>query len=153
MVKTFSFNSLKFIKRCAATIKPLRETTLKTVQEIRDEQIEIDIKAVELYDITLKITSFLCMNNRMGKVQMLTKIDKLRMFFGYDGAKNNYIPASNYVQNFMKARDPLIKFYYDFGVFKVVYMKYLERKIKDKENRKKREADKQRKKQLANALK
>lgn len=131
--------TLGFIKSCANVLEPVRKDVLDTICDIRANQIEIDKKTLELYDITLKLTSFLCMTNRMGKQQQLKNIDRLRMFFSSEGQKNKHVRSVIYLQEFMKCREPLIRFFYDVEDFKRKFSIIQEKKRQREIERKRRE--------------
>jgi len=131
--------TLGFIKSCATTLKPMSEEVLKSVWDIRMNQIDVDKRALEMYDITLKLTSFVCMTNRMGKNQQLKSIDRLRMFFSSDGQKNKHVKSFIYLQEFMRCREPLIKFIGEVEDFKRKFDATQEKKRQREIEKKKRE--------------
>jgi hypothetical protein len=131
--------TLGFIKSCATTLKPMSDEVLKSVWDIRINQIEVDKRALEMYDITLKLTSFVCMTNRMGKNQHLKSIDRLRMFFSSDGQKNKHVKSFIYLQEFMRCREPLIKFIGEVEDFKRKFDATQEKKRQREIEKKKRE--------------
>lgn len=117
----------------------MKTKVLKTIDEIRKKQMEVDKKALEMYDITLKLTSFVCMTNRMGKNQHLKSIDRLRMYFSSDGQKNKHVRSVIYLQEFMKCREPLIKFLGEVEDQKKKFGVIQERKKQRELEKKKRE--------------
>lgn len=138
-IRLLSNKTLGFINKCAGALSPLKKDVLDVICDIRLCQVEIDQKALELYDITLKLTSFLCMTNRMGKNLQLKSIDKLRMYFSPDGQKNKHVKAVNYLEEFMRSREPLIRFFGDVSDFVKKYKSHQEKKKKREEERKERE--------------
>ncbi len=137
-----------FIKTSAKKLKVFQlsgviegqdNSILDLICDIRKRQVGVDQKALEMYDITLKLNSFLCMTNRMGKNQPLKKIDKLKMFFSSDGQKNKHVRSVLYLQEFMHSRDPLIKFFADVEQQKKKFAIIVTNKKKREEERKKRE--------------
>lgn len=138
-IKSLSSTTLGFIKSCATALDPVKKDILDVICDIRANQINIDKKALEMYDVTLKLTSFLCMTNRMGKNQQLKNIDRLRMFFSSDGQKNKHVRAVIYLQEFMKCREPLIKFFGDVEEFKRRFGVIQEKKRQRELERKRRE--------------
>lgn len=119
-----------------------KDGVMNMIIDIRLNQVKIDKRALELYDITFKLNSFLCMTNWMGKSLSLKKIDKLKMYFASDGQKNKHVRSVYYLQEFMKAREPIIKFFHEFSIFTKKYRVNLERKKKRDEQRKKHEETK-----------
>lgn len=117
----------------------MSEEVLKSVWDIRMNQIDVDKRALEMYDITLKLTSFVCMTNRMGKNQQLKSIDRLRMFFSSDGQKNKHVKSFIYLQEFMRCREPLIKFIGEVEDFKRKFDATQEKKRQREIEKKKRE--------------
>ena len=144
---------LTFDKPKEETDEKVKEGVMNMICDIRENQVKLDIKTLELYDITFKLNSFLCMTNWMGKSQSLKKIDRLKMYFASDGQKNKHVRSVFYLQEFMKARDPLIKFFHEFSIFTKKYRVNLERKKKREAERKKHEeAKKERLKMIENKL-
>lgn len=95
-----------FIKTCVAKLVPFKgagfngeddTSIVDLVIDIRKNQVDVDKKALELYDISMKLNSFLCMTNRMGKNQPLKKIDRLKMYFSSDGQKNKHVRSVLYL--------------------------------------------------------
>lgn len=115
---------------------------LELICDIRNRQVQVDQKALEMYDITLKLNSFLCMTNRMGKNQPLKKIDRLKMFFSSDGQKNKHVRSVLYLQEFMNSREPLINFFHEVEQQKKKFAVIVENKKKREEERIKREIQK-----------
>ena len=138
-VDSLANTTLGFIKSCATTLEPMKTKILNTICDIREKQVEVDKKALEMYDITLKLTSFVCMTNRMGKNQQLKSIDRLRMFFSSDGQKNKHVKSVIYLQEFMRCREPLIKFLGEVEDQKKKFAVIQERKKQRELEKKKRE--------------
>lgn len=150
-IGSLSSATLGFIKICSKKLVVFRAGTMQSAEnssivdlicDVRKRQVQVDQHALELYDITLKMTSFLCMTNRMGKNQPLKKIDRLKMFFSSDGQKNKHVRSVLYLQEFMNSREPLIKFFLDVDVQKKRFAIIVENKRRREEERKKREAQK-----------
>jgi septal ring factor EnvC (AmiA/AmiB activator) len=117
----------------------MKTHVLNTICDIRENQVDVDKKALEMYDITLKLTSFIAMTNRMGKNQQLKSIDRLRMFFSSDGQKNKHVRSVIYLQEFMRCREPLIKFFGEVEDSKKKFNVIQEKKKKRELEKKKRE--------------
>jgi hypothetical protein len=138
-VDSLANTTLGFIKSCANTLEPMKTKVLNTICDIRENQVKVDQKALEMYDITLKLASFVCMTNRMGKNQQLKSVDRLRMFFSSDGQKNKHVRSVIYLQEFMRCREPLIKFLGEVEDFKKRFSVIQERKRQREAEKKKRE--------------
>lgn len=141
-IEKLSSTTLGFIKSCADKLEPMQTEINDTICDVRKEQVGLDKKALEMYDITYKLVSFVCMTNRMGRAQALKSIDRLKMFFSSDGIKNKHLESTEYLQRFMEAREPLIKFNQDIGKFKNKFEAHQQRKLKREEERKRREEEK-----------
>lgn len=102
-----------------ATLSSGRDTNTPNgeIENIRNNQIQIDKKAAELYSVILKTTSYICMNNKMGKAPEMKTLDRLKVYYSAEGAKNKEVKVSEYLQRFMDSRKELIGFAYNWKRF------------------------------------
>jgi len=129
-IKTLSETTVTFISKSAERVDPLRALTNTAIPAIRAKQVAIDQRAVELYDITMKVSSYLCNSNRMGAQQSIRSIDRQKRYFSGEGIKGRQINSVNYVQEYMMARQPLISLFSDIESAKGGYRGLKERRGK-----------------------
>lgn len=144
-IKDLSLMTLGFIQTNANTMVPLKDDVMKSIIDIRCKQVTVDQKALEYYDVTMKMNSYICMTNRMAKIH-IKRIDKLKMYFSSDGQKNKHIKTSDYLKEFMASRDPWIKFKEEMDIQKKNYLKEKQAKEKKAELRKQIEKELNKKK-------
>lgn len=100
----------RYIKAGSTKLKVLKNDVTRQVGIIRQNQYEMDVKLLKLYDSTVKVNSFLCLCNRQSKCEV-EDLDKLKFHFNPLGEKGKQIKPKTFMKKFMKSRDPLIDFF------------------------------------------
>lgn len=95
--------------------KILKFNVAKQVSRIRDCQNFMDMRTLELYDLTVKTNSYLKLCNIQEKVE-IQHLNKVRHFYDTDGTRNKEIGAKHFVEEIHTCKKVVTDFFYKLSM-------------------------------------